>query len=418
MTYRAGLLTGILATAALGGLVALGWSAFRPTADKPSTKTPPATVLKEDDLLTITLTPEAEKRLQVELGKVQKKLELAPVEQKRMARARTFGGDVVALPGHTILVAAPLNGTLKAPTTGVPRAGSKVKKGDPVFQLLPLLSPDAKATLAVARAEVEGLVNGARVQLTATKINLDRAKDLFNREAGSRQAVDTAQAQYDVAQKALDAAQARFMLLTQAVGDADKGTATPLTLEAPTDGLLRTVSALPEQNVPGGAALFEVVNLDPVWVRVPVFVGEVASLATDTAEIGPLAARSGADVRPARSVSAPPSANALAGTVDLYFMLDNPDAKLFPGQRVGVTLALKESAEDLTVPWSAVVMDINGGTWVYEKLDEHKFARRRVQVRHVKDGVAVLKTGPAAGTAVVTVGAQELFGTEVGNGGK
>jgi RND family efflux transporter MFP subunit len=312
-------------------------------------------------------------------------------------------------------VAAPLNGTLKAPSGGVPRAGARVKKGDAVFQFLPLLSGDAKATLAAARVEAEGQINNARVQLAAARIALDRAKDLFQSEAGSRRAVDDAQAQFDVAQKTLDAAQARFALLTQ-VGDPEKGTAAPIAIEAPTDGLLRTVNALAEQNVPAGAALFEVVNLDPMWVRVPVFVGEAAELHGETAAVGPLAARAGTPTQTARAVSAPPSANPMAGTVDLFFTLPNPDGKVRPGERVGVTIHLKDAGESLTVPWSAVILDIHGGTWVYEQTAPQTYVRRRVQVRHVVEGTAVLQTGPPAGTRVVAVGAQELFGTEVGFG--
>jgi RND family efflux transporter MFP subunit len=248
----------------------------------------------------------------------------------------------------------------------------------------------------------------------ATKIALDRAANLVKREAGRQRDLDDAQALYDAAVKTLDAAQARLALLNQAVGDADKGTAAPLTIEAPTDGLLRTVSALAEQNVPSGAALFEVVNLDPVWVRAPVFVGEAADLAADAAAIGPLAARPGAATQPARAISAPPSANPLAGTVDLFFTLPNTDGKLRPGERVGVTIRLKDAADSLTVPWSAVIHDIHGGTWVYEQTAAHTFVRRRVQVRHVQNETAVLASGPPAGAAVVTVGAAELFGTEVG----
>jgi len=407
MTYRAGLLTGILVTAAVACVLALGWSALgflRKKEDSPKSK-PPATVLKEDELLTITLTPEAESRLGIQTSKV---------DQKSMPRTRTFGGDVTPPPGHTILVAAPLNGTLKAPSGVLHRAGARVKKGDAVFQLLPLLSPDAKATLAASRADAEGQVNTARVQVEATKKNLDRANQLFRIEGGSQQRVDDAQALYDAALKAFDAAQARLAVLTQALGDANKGTAAPLTIEAPTDGLLRNVNALAEQTVPSGAALFEVVNLDPVWVRVPVFVGEASELSAEAAQIGPLTTRPGVATQVARAVSAPPSANPLAGTVDLFFTLPNPGEKLRPGERIGVTLQLKDPADSLTVPWSAVIQDIHGGTWVYEKTAAHTYVRRRVQVRHVADTTAVLKTGPPKGTAVVTVGAQELFGTEVG----
>ena len=40
--------------------------------------------------------------------------------------------------------------------------------------------------------------------------------------------------------------------------------------------------------------------------------------------------------------------------------------------------------------------------------------RRRVQVSRVAGDQAVLATGPAVGSKIVTVGAAELFGTEVG----
>jgi membrane fusion protein, heavy metal efflux system len=307
-----------------------------------------------------------------------------------------------------------LSGTLRAPAAGTPRAGTRVKKGEAVFQLLPLLSPDARITLTASRVDAEGQVNNARVAVGAAKKNLDRALELLRVEGGRQRDVDDAQAQNDLAEKTLAAAQARLTILTQAITDADKNVTAPVSIPAPTDGLLRNVSALAEQNVPAGGALFEVVNLDPVWVRVPVFVGEAPELIGDQANIGPLTARPSPETRVARSVSAPPSANPTAGTVDLYFTLQNTDASLAPGQRVSAVLALRGVAEDLTVPWSAVIHDIYGGTWVYVNTGPNTFVRQRVQVRHVHEGVAVLKSGPPKNTKVVVTGAQELFGTEVG----
>ena len=405
MNYRAGVITGVLATAALAGVIALAWSAFKSSEAKPEAKKPPATVLKEDDILKITLTEEAERRLGIEYGMVK----AGPV-----ARTRTFGGEVIAPPGHTILVAAPLSGTLRAPAAGIPRAGTRMKKGDVVFQLLPLLSPDARITLTASRVDAEGQVNNARVAVGAAKKNLDRALELLRVEGGRQRDVDDAQAQFDLADKTLAAAQARLTILTQAISDADKNVTAPVSITVPTDGLLRNVSALAEQNVPSGGALFEVVNLDPVWVRVPVFVGEAPELVADKANIGPLTARPSPETRVARSVTAPPSANLAAGTIDLYFTLANSDAGLAPGQRVSAILQMRDVAADLTVAWSAVIHDIYGGTWVYVSAGPHTFVRQRVQVRHVHEGVAVLKSGPPKNAKVVVTGAQELFGTEVG----
>ena len=145
------------------------------------------------------------------------------------------------------------------------------------------------------------------------------------------------------------------------------------------------------------------------------YVGDQSDLAaTEDAEIVPLTSRPGAISKRARPVEAPPSANLLAGTVDLYYELANADGALAPGQRVGVSIPLIGEAENLTLPWSAVIHDIHGGTWVYEMTAEHTFKRQRILVRFAREDIAVLANGPAVGAKIVTAGAAELFGTEIG----
>jgi multidrug efflux pump subunit AcrA (membrane-fusion protein) len=215
--------------------------------------------------------------------------------------------------------------------------------------------------------------------------------------------------------QALAAATARRNLLDKVVGQVESGTTAPVPVEAPQDGVLRAVSALPGQTVPAGAALFEVVNMDRVWVRVPVYVGDLPDIDADRhASVGNLTARPGEPTRPAEPVAAPPAATPTAGTADLIYALDNRETRYAPGQRVGATLTLKGPADGLTVAWSAVVFDIHGGAWVYEKTGERGYARRRVVVRYVVGDTAVLASGPPPGTPVVTAGAAELFGTETG----
>jgi cobalt-zinc-cadmium efflux system membrane fusion protein len=376
----------------------------------PSKYASPATVAKpvtEDDLNTIMLTPEAEQRLGVRT---------AAIERKAVRRVRVYGGEVMVPVGRTTLVTAPLGGTLKAPSTGVPQVGRQVKKGQPVLLLLPLLTPEARTTLATARVDADGQVKHARTQLDAAKVALDRAKRLLREEAGSKRNVDESQAQYDLAFETLAAAEARRDFLAKTVGEIDKGTAAPISVESPQDGLLRNIAALPEQNVPSGTALFEVVNLDRVWVRVPVYVGDVEDIAeSDEATVGSLTTKPGAVSYSARPVVAPPSANPLAATVDLFYEVDNHPASLTPGQRVGVSILLRGESESLAAPWSAVVHDIHGGTWVYEQIAPRTYVRRRVAVRYVVTDQAVLASGPHLGSQIVAAGAQEIFGSETGS---
>jgi RND family efflux transporter MFP subunit len=376
------------------------------TADKPP---PPASVnkvVKEDELNTITLTEEAEKRIGLAVG---------PVEKKAVRRVRVYGGEVVVPHGRTILVAAPLTGVLRAPPGGEVKPGQPVKAGQAVFQLTPLLTPDGRATLSASLADADGLVNSAKAQVELGKIALDRARRVLKEGAGSQRQVDEAQAAYDVSAKTLDAATARNAILKKVVGDAESGTAAPITIEAPEAGVVRAVSALSGQTVPSGAALFEVINLSTAWVRVPLPVGDLDAIdRAEPARVGKLSAPPGARLPTAAPVAAPPSANPLAATVDLFYEMSNPDGKLFPGQRLGVSLPLADARESLTVPWAAVVFDIHGGTWVYEQLGPRRYARRRVVVSHTAGPDAVLSSGPPAGTEVVTAGVQQLFGAETG----
>lgn len=196
--------------------------------------------------------------------------------------------------------------------------------------------------LGIQQVAADGEVARTRAQLGLARIAFERATALVREEAGSVRARDEAAAGLAAAKATADAANAQRRLL------------------GPSIRSLATQSAL--------------------WVRVPVFGSDVASVERGrAATIRPLGDR-GAP-RSARPVQAPPSANAVAGTVDLYFALDNRDRAYRVGQRVGVTLPIAGGMTDgLSVPASAIVRDIYGGEWVYAKTAPDSFVRQRIEV--------------------------------------
>jgi membrane fusion protein, heavy metal efflux system len=290
--------------------------------------------------------------------------------------------------------------------------------------------------LAASKSEAQGHIKTAQTQLDAAKQTLDRAKRLLRGEAGSRRAVEEAEADVEFRTRSLDAAEARHEVLAKAVGEFESGTASPLDIGSPEAGVLINVSALPGQNVPTGAALFEVADLRTLWIKVPVYVADTSQIdASAPAQVNQDFASAAAGAQPAKPVAAPPSANSGAGTVDFFYEIDNESNLYKPGQRATVTLRLSSDAAalcapraggvtleskdrdepgNLCVPWSAVVYDIHGGTWVYEPKGKGTFVRHRVLVCYVVDDTAVLASGPTAGTDVVAARALELFGTETG----
>lgn len=84
-------------------------------------------------------------------------------------------------------------------------------------------------------------------------------------------------------------------------------------------------------------------------------------------------------------------------------------------RRIGLdTTSVTTRGEQVVVPESAVWVDVNGEEWVYTSPETLVFVRAQVVVDRYVDGVAVLSTGPAAGTEVASIGVAQLIGTEFG----
>lgn len=291
-------------------------------------------IAHETELLRLTLTPAAQRRLGIEISRV---------KDGSAQRMREVSGEVVVPPTSA-------NGVPTGSLSNLQQIGAQ-------------------------QASADGEVARTQAQARLARIALNRAEALVREEAGSVRARDEAAAALGAAQALADAAQQQRRLLGPAVG------------------------ALGNQAT--------------LWVRASVFASDLGDLKRGTeATVRGLGTQGGA--RGARSVAAPPSANTLAGTVDLYYALDNRDRSFRVGQRVSVDLPMAGRNEGLTVPSSAVLRDIYGGEWVYRRTAKDTFVRQRVEVASEANGHALLARGLESGAEIVSVGAAELFGTEFG----
>ena len=403
-----------------GSLVVLGCLLSGCNRQSPSgaKSEPPAKVAQVADeakLNTITLTAKAEQRLGIRV---------VPVLRQKVQRQRTLGAEAVVPQGRNIVVAAPVTGTLSIPGAAkIPLPGSQVQQGQTLFHWTPLLTPPERVQLIESRASLSTLQLDAKRQLESAKLEfeaagvaLKRAEQLLADQAGTRRAVDEARAQHSLARETLAGAQARHQLLSQTSLDKETGAITPLEIRAPLSGMLTTLGVTPGQTVLAGSVLFTIVADDPLWIRVPLYAGGTrdVDLQADAvvAEFDELPGRG----VPAKPIAAPPTADPLTATVDLYFELANPEHRYRAGQKLAATLCLKSDDEGLVIPNSAIVHDIHGNAWVYERTAPQTYVRRRIVVYFVQRELAVLASGPAEGTKVVAEGAAELFGTEFGFG--
>ncbi len=283
------------------------------------------------------------------------KLTLTSQAQQRLgiALVRVASGSVSAarqVAGEIVVPPTSANGVPVNSTTNLQQIGSQQA------------AADAELARATAQARL-------------ARIALDRAASLVREEAGSVRGRDEAAAALAAAQAALGAARQQRQLL--------------------------------------GPAVASIGSQATLWVRASVFGSDVGNVRRDGAATVRNLGEGGAP-RSARPVQAPPSANTNAGTVDLYYAVDNRDRAFRVGQRVAVDLPLAGQIEGLSVPSAAILRDIYGGEWVYRKTAPDTFVRQRVEVASESGGWALLARGLASGAEVVTDGAAELFGTEFG----
>jgi len=286
----------------------------------------------ESELLRISLTPDAERRLG---------LQTVSVGSTRVKSTISAHGEIVVLVGN---VPASVQTDLTA--------------------------------LASSRVRADGEVARARAEVISAQKVASRARELLKEEAGSVRASDDAQMTLAVARANLQAALEQRVLL--------------------------------------GVTSAELGAKGRFSVRVAVFAGDVPRIDRNgVAEVRSLGGNGpGVSATP---VSAAPTANATAGSVDFYYALPAGSTGFSVGQRVAVDLPSSGQISGLSVPRSAILIDAYGGEWVYVQTAPHTFERRRIEVRSSNTDRAMLNRGLKPGDKVVIAGAAELFGTEFGS---
>ncbi len=392
----------------------------------PASKEKPASVKplpNEANLADIELTQTAYDRLGISV---------AQVTRQDVTQVRQLGGEIIVPPGESAIVVAPVSGTVRPPKdSAMPKPGSVISKGQVVFEFEPLLTPErfvptpaeraqianAQASLISLQMTADGDVQQFSEQVIAARIALNRSEQLQRDRVGSERDVDNAKAQLALAEAGLHVARERKGVLDQLTSDIKTETVAPLTFDSPIDGIVRNIPVTLGQTVSAGTTLFEVVNLDVIWVRVPVYVGLLEELKLHEPMLVTFFGNEGEQTKyTASPVDAPPAADPLSSTADLIYSIDNSSGRFRPGERVSATIPMATATQSMVIPVNAILYDIYGNTWVYQKTDDLRFRRSRVLVQRTTETLAIIKDGVSEGDEVVVDGAAELFGTEFGTG--
>ena len=164
------------------------------------------------------------------------------------------------------------------------------------------------------------------------------------------------------------------------------------------------------------AAVTVVPAASDAWMLVTLSGAEWDRLAKDRpARLLPLATRdsSGPELM-ARPSGLPPVEDTKRTMLKLYYVVPGKEHGLTPNMRMRVELQLLgDEGVRTVVPYGAVYYDATGAAWVYVYTAPRTFERHRIGIERVIGDLAVLSEGPPVKTAVVTVGAALLYGTEI-----
>ena len=289
-------------------------------------------------------------------------------------------GDLAAV--HQVNVTSDLNGRV---TEIMFQAGATVKKGQPLVQLFD--GPE------------QGDLANFKAAASVARINLDRAKQLAERQVGPQATVDTTQAVYDQALATISKTEA---VISQKL------------VRAAFDGVLGTRRIEVGQYLTAGTQIVSLTDLSAVYANFTVTEKDSGKLA-----VGQVV-RIKVDAYPGRSfegklTTIEPQISADTRNIRVQATIQNPEGILKPGMFATTTVVLPDKPAVVTVPETAVDYTLYGDS-VYviqeKKTDDGKSElhaiRTFVRTGDRIDGRAVITQGVKAGDRVVAVGQLKL----------
>lgn len=249
---------------------------------------------------------------------------------------------------------------------------------------------------------IEALFAQYEANLAYSELSFNRAGELYQQKAGTKDSMDSAEAQYKANKAALLSAHAQLIT----VKDDLKNTK----ILAPIDGKIG-VTKFTEGNylTPNSGIIATIIQLDPL--RVHFSMANRDYLAMFGSEQG---LKEGALLRlkladdsiyefEGKVEFIDNQANQRTDTVQIYAAFDNPKNKLLPGATVTVMLSRKSGGTTLAVTPSAVMHDAKTA-YVYIVDDAYTVSRRDVVLGHGDAHFQAIKEGVNLGEMIVVDG--------------
>lgn len=324
-------------------------------------------------------------------------------------------GEVVVRRDLQADVTPPAEGKLK-PADGadstIPIAGNEVKKGQILVVLEQLIPAADKATLSAERSQVEAELNQATQELALAASNADRADKL--RKVIAAKEVEEAMAARTIAAQKLTGLKNRLASLTQSL-TADGDNSRDIPIVSPISGVIVQSHVTQGEYVSADKLLYEIVNLDEVFVQADIFESDIASVSEASTATVTLEAYPG---RPFYGMlhSLGQQIDREQRTLRALFNVPNPGHLLRGGMFVNVSIQSGTNAPAITIP-KAAIFSQDGIKQVYKKLGPETYVAAPVVISRYSEDMAVVSAGLSGGDRIAVSGLYQIRMAPVIDGG-
>ncbi|HSA06293.1 MAG TPA: efflux RND transporter periplasmic adaptor subunit [Candidatus Gastranaerophilales bacterium] len=321
---------------------------------------------------------------------------LATVERKNITESKEYIGRVDAK--EEVQIVPHVDGYIIKKYVA---RGAIVNKGD----LLYLIEPDEyEATVYQAKADIVNM----KATLWESQKNLERAKELVDKDYISKSEYDNKLAIRDRSKAALEYANANLKRVSHSLEHTR--------IYAPISGKIGGVVTEGNLVGPSTGALTTISKLDPIYVKYHISADEFTQLRLKLSKEGKSLDNYKIKLEFSDGTAYPiegkyysydNKVDETTGTIEITTLFSNPEGILLPGTMANVVMSEDKEVKKTVIPQSAVLEDTEG-KYIYTLDKENKAEIRRIKVgKQIKEDW-IVEEGLTEGEKVIMKGLQSL----------
>jgi membrane fusion protein, heavy metal efflux system len=326
---------------------------------------------------------------------------VAEVAERDLQDGVRATGEIRPVAGREARVTAPVSGRVELPSPA-PILGMPVKQGTVLATIAP------RTGGGTDRSTLSADVSALQAEVAAARAEVGRAQRLVADQAAPAKTLDEARTRLQVSEARLAGATGRLAQYDASATGGGGGRR--FQVRAPIDGTLVALDVATGETVDEGKPMFDVIDLDRVWLVVRVFepdVPRVENARTAWFTIEGYDQPFAVDETNSKLVTIGRVIDPKTRTVPVVFDLDNKAGRLRIGNFTKVVLATGAPRRVLAIPETAIVEDA-GKSVAYVMVEGEAFERRPLRLGIRSHGYGEVHEGVAAGERVVTRGAYEV----------